>query len=551
MTRTDTSSEGAFVFRKHDNVGSASAEEDSQFLNDCFVDTGDLAQLADCKGPKRIIVGRTGTGKSALIYELTRSSDHVAQLSPHDLSLNFIATNKVIAFFEEAGVNLVPFYVLLWKHLLVVELLKKKFNIVNEDAHRDFMRNVRSLLYKKDRYKEQAIDYLEQWGNKFWLTTEQRIHELTNRVESTLTGAVGGKLAGIELSATGAKTLSTEQREEVVEHGLDAVSKIQIRELDNMIQLLADNVFDDPKNRYYVTIDMLDEDWADDRIRFKLIRALIDVVRRFKAVPNVKVVLALRQDLLDKVIHSDPIPGFQEEKYRSMYMGLQWNHKDLVDVVERRINQLIRRRYTKGDIFFGDVFPKNVDSKNTLTYMLDRTFLRPRDIIVFINECLELSEGRTNISGAVIKEAEPRYSAERLQSLADEWRTIYPNLFHAVQLFHGLSEHFSIGELTEQVLVERYNHIASDILDVHSDPITRSLSTLYTESGNFLAVRNFVLRQFYVTGLIGIKAGPTDPTTWSRLFTARASLSAGDVRPSSFVVIHPMFHRALGIRYSH
>lgn len=549
MGKIDTSGEGTFVFRKHDNVGSAAAEEDVQFLDDCFVDTGDLSYLLDCSNPKRIIVGRTGTGKSALIYQLTRLHRNVVRLSPHDLSLNFIATNKVIAFFEAAGVNLSPFYVLLWKHLLVVELLKKKFNIVNESSHKDFMRRIKSTLYAKDRIKEQAVEYLEQWGNKFWLTTEQRIQELTQRVEKSLTGGIDGKLAGVSLSTEGAKSLTTEQRQQVVEHGLDAVSKVQIRELDNMIAVLADDVFDDPEEHYYVTIDMLDEDWADERIKFKLIRALIDTVRRFKTVPNVKVILALRQDLLDKIIHLEAVPGFQEEKFKSLYLNIQWNKKDLRDLVECRINLLIRRRYTKGDVSFVDVFPSGIDSKETFEYFLERTFYRPRDIIVFVNECLELSEGRTAITAAIIKKAEERYSTERLQSLAYEWNTIYPNLIHTARLFHGLCEHIDVSEITEQFVEERYTEIASDITNINADPITRSLDSLFTAKGNFGSVRNYVLREFYVTGLIGIKTGPTATTSWSRL-TTHARLGAGEVKGSSIVCIHPMFHRALGIRYS-
>jgi len=53
-----------FVFRKHDTVGSAAAEHDSLFLDECFVDTGDINFLLDRKNPKRIIVGRTGAGKT-------------------------------------------------------------------------------------------------------------------------------------------------------------------------------------------------------------------------------------------------------------------------------------------------------------------------------------------------------------------------------------------------------------------------------------------------------------------------------------------------------
>lgn len=357
-----------FVFRRHDNVGAAAAEHDAQFLADCFVDTGDVNYLLDRNNPRRIIVGRTGAGKTALLFHLVQSASHVIQLSPHDLSLNFIATNKVIAFFEEAGVNLAPFYVLLWKHLLVVELIKDKYQIKDESSYNSFMRSISSIVRKKDRNKELALDYFETWGHKFWQTTEQRIHELTNRVEESLTCAANGRLAGVELNIEGARKLSQEQRSEVKEHGLDAVSKVQIRELENMLAVLEENIFDDSRNPYYVTIDMLDEDWADDRIKFKLIRSLIDVVNRFKCLSNVKVILAIRHDLLYKVHHLESVAGFQEEKYKALYLNLKWTKEDLEKIVELRINKLIRRNYTKGSVSFNDVFPAHVDSKNTFDY---------------------------------------------------------------------------------------------------------------------------------------------------------------------------------------
>lgn len=547
MTRTDNSGSDRFAFRKHDNVGNAAAEEDTAFLDECFVDTGDIAFLLDNKNSKRIIVGRTGAGKSALIYQLSQLQKKVIRLSPHDLSLNFIASNKVIAFFEAAGVNLSPFYILLWKHLLVVELLKAKYHINNESAHAEFMRRIKETLYKKDKMKEQAVEYLEQWGDKFWLTTQQRIHEITERVQSGLTAGVGTQFAGINFSVEGAKKLTVEQRQEIVEHGLDAVSKVQIRELDNMIAVLAENVFNDSKDIYYVVIDMLDEDWADERIKFKLIRALIDTVRRFMSVPNIKIILALRQDLLDKVIYFEVVPGFQEEKYKALYLQISWNKEGLKELVEKRINTLIRRRYTKGDISFSDVFVSNIDGQETLEYMLDRTFYRPRDIIVFVNECLGLSDGRPNISAAIVKKAEERYSSERLQSLANEWSTIYPNLYHTAQFFHGLHEHTEVSQITPEFISDRYAEAATEITNTNSDPITRALDGLFMKDANFGAIRNFVLREFYVTGLIGIKTGPTASTSWSRL-TAHARLSAGEVKGSSIVCIHPMFYRALGVK---
>ncbi len=537
-----------FVFRKHDNVGAAAAENDSEFLAECFVDTGDLPLLLDKRNPKRIIVGRTGAGKTALLVGLTQSGCHVIKLSPHDLSLNFIATNKVIAFFEEAGVNLAPFYVLLWKHLLVVELVKEKYQIRDESSYKNFMCSIMGTIRKKrDRNKELALDYFEKWGQKFWQTTEERIQELTTRVEQSLSAGVKGALVGVTLNADGARKLSSEQRSEVKEHGLDAVSKVQIRELENMLMVLEENVFDDCKNPYYVTIDTLDEDWADDRIKFKLIRSLIDVVNRFKRLSNVKIILALRQDLLYKVLHLETTAGFQEEKFKSLYLNLKWEKRDLEKVVEARINTLIRRRYTKGDVSFKDIFPHAVNGTPPLDYMLERTFYRPRDIIVFVNDCLELCAGRTAISAAIIKEAEPGYSLERLQSVSNEWSTVLPDLAQTARLLYGLKAYTEVAQLTQEHLLAKFEELSFSLSEDSKDPITRALFGLYTsKSANFESIRNYFLREFYAVGLIGVKTSSTDSVSWARPTSSR--LSPGQIRPSSGVVIHPMFYRALGVK---
>lgn len=536
-----------FVFKKHDSIGYPAAEHDKDFLTECFVDNGDLDLLLDCTSPKSIIVGRTGTGKSALVYKIKTSLEHAISLSPHSLSLNFIATNNVVSFFEEAGVNLSPFYVLLWKHLLVVELLKEKFHITNEDSHRSFMRVIRDGFYGNNKYKDMAIDYLENWGNKFWQTTEERLHELTDKVESSLKGSLGVELLGTQLSAEGARTLSQEQKRQVIDHGLDAVSKVQIRELDNLFSILEENVFNDSRNPYYITIDMLDEDWADDRIKFKLIRALIDVVKRFRSLTNVKIILALRQDLLHKVMYLESSAAFQEEKYKPLFLNLNWKKQELYELIESRMNALLKRRYTKKIVEFYDFFPAKINDQKTFDYMLDRTFMRPRDIIMFVNDCLELAEARSDICLQTIKDAEANYSKERMKSLEYEWLMFFPNLNASSKIFYGMNNHFEVSTLTEDYLVNKFEEIIPMISNIDSDPITRSLNNLYSTSANFSSIRNFIIREFYTMGFLGIKTNPQEPVRWS-YEGKNIAINAGEIRPSSSLYIHPMFYRALGVK---
>ena len=542
---TNKNTHSEFIFRKNDDIGAAAAEDDDHFLSECFIDNGDLEYLYDCDNPKRIVVGRTGAGKTALLTTIQGSRKETINLSPHSLSLNYIANNTVIQFFEEAGVNLSPFYGLLWRHIIVVELLKAKYKIRTEASHRDCMNRLRGLL-SKDHIKEQAVDYLEKWGNKFWLTAEERMHELTERIEKSLAGTLNAGSKTFELSGAGARNLSTEEKHVIVERGKQAVSEVQVRELENLIGVLDEFIFIDKQQQYFVTIDTLDEEWADDRIRFRLIKSLIDTVRRFRRLSNVKIILSLRLDLLDKVLHSTQDPGFQGEKYESLYLYVRWTSRQLKDLIERRLNLLVKRRYTSQKLGIDDLFPDQVDGKQAIDYMISRTFLRPRDMIMFVNDCILLSEGRPSFTAHIIKKAEEEYSHKRLQSLATEWQIVHQNLKPISEMLYGMKEHFLVSEISQDFLCEKYEGAAQFIENTKSDPITIGLDKLYTNEANFNSIRNTLVRSLHFVGLIGIKVGPSSSVNW--MYETSLSLSPGQIRPNSTIYIHPMFYRALGIQ---
>ncbi len=372
------------------------------------------------------------------------------------------------------------------------------------------------------------------------------MRELTDKIEENLTGSLKSKIPGLDVSVQGAKTLTKEQKQQIVEHGQRAVSEVQVRELENIITVLAEDIFNDSQQQYYLTIDTLDEEWVDDRIKYKLIKSLIDTIRRFRKIQNVKVIAALRQDLLDKVVHSANVPGFQEEKYESLYLYLRWTKSSLSDLIEKRINFLIRRKYQRGDINLSEILPPNVGKEDVVDYMVNRTFLRPRDIILFFNECIAVADGEQKLSPVTIKRAEEQYSHKRLQSLTTEWLTIYPNLRCVVKMFYGMKSTFRVSDITNEFIEDKYTENIDTIKDVSIDPITLQIDKLYTGSGNFNSVRNNVIRELYLVGLLGIKTGGSSTMHWSHL--SRMSLSSGEVKPSSILQIHPMFYRALNIQ---
>jgi hypothetical protein len=535
-----------FVFNKNDNIGSAGAEDDEQYLSECFVDNGDIAVLSNCKDPKSIIVGRTGAGKTALLSELEKTGHRIILLSPHSLALNYISNNNVIRFFEEVGLNLLPFYSLLWKHILVVELLKDKFGICSNETQKQGMIRLREMV-GNDNIKEQAIDYLEKWGSKFWLTTEQRMQELTSKVEKSLSGTLDVSAGPLTMTGKGAQSLSAEEKAKVIERGRQAVNAVQIRELENLISILNEVLHSNKQQQYYVLIDSLDETWAEDALRFRLIKALIDSIKRFRKVEPLKIILAMRQDLLSKVLHSSPDAGFQEEKYESLYLYVTWNQQQLKDLVNRRLNLLVRRRYTNSELEFDDLFPQSVDQKNTFLYMIERTMLRPRDIIFFVNECIEISDGRDKLTADVVKHAEENYSQKRLTSLFHEWQLAFPHLKYYISFIHNFKANFQLNQLTEEHILARFEESSNEIYNMDSDPVTQRVNRLYAGEGNFNSIRAYIVQVFYDVGVVGIKLGSTSSVKWSHNSNFRISTS--QISSGSVLHIHPMYYRALNIHF--
>lgn len=58
------------IIKRDLRIGDLEAEIDKELLSACFVDNGDLDLLIDVDKPESIIVGRNGSGKSALLLQI-------------------------------------------------------------------------------------------------------------------------------------------------------------------------------------------------------------------------------------------------------------------------------------------------------------------------------------------------------------------------------------------------------------------------------------------------------------------------------------------------
>lgn len=531
--------------RPHASIGAAAAEDDEKYLSECFIDTGDAAVANDVTDSKCILLGRTGSGKSALIINMTENHDHVININPNSLALSYISNSNILNFFESLGIDLDIFYQLLWRHVLCVELLNCYFDMKNDGGFRKF-RDWLGVATGRNKNTQIAINYLEKWDTKFWSEREEKIKEITKTMENQLTGAVGADMAGINFDAGYLDKISTNTKSEIVNHAQKVVNEIQIRDLGEVIKLLSDELFNDEKRQFYIVIDKLDEKWVDSISRCKLIRALIEAIKSFRKIRSLKIIAALRSDLLDQVYRVTADYGFQPEKYEDLNLRIRWSQEKLRILIEERISIMLQWEYSGSKkIGFFDIFPEKIGGKDSISYILQRTLLRPRDAIAFINTILRFAEGKDHISEKIVRDAEGVYSDQRKDALLREWISEYPNLDIVMNLFQQRGSRFSFSDFGDKDIEEAIISLCSSHDNGNLDELSSVAYEVLNGKKNNEDLLIIAVIIAYKVGIIGIK--PSDYSKIEYCFDTHATITQSQIYPQTEIYIHPMLWRSFGI----
>ena len=530
------------IFDSDARIGYAEAEDDLEFLKDCYVDFGQIKRALDTEDPGSILLGRTGSGKTAALLRIREAETNTIDIEPQHLSLNFIANSDVLSFFHEIGVNLDLFFQLLWRHVLCIEIINYHYNVRSKsDAERAF--GVIKRLLGRDENKKFALEYVSECGPTFWIETQGRIKEIVERFENELLAGVDLSSVGVPINASGASSVSKEQTSEITLAAKKVVDGVQIRKLSKLMDIMAEDIFTDTKRKYFILIDKLDERWVDDSLRYRLIRALIETIKSFRKIRTVKIVICMREDLLERVYKYTRDSGFQEEKYEDFNIPIRWSEPELMDVVDKRISSFARRRFTKEGVGFFDLFPKRYDpQKGTFNYLVQRTQYRPRDIIAFINFIMQAAVGQRQITKTIINKAEQTYSKKRFEALCTEWVDEHPNLNEYIELLRGLPTRFNLSDLTE-------NNVAEALYKLHEctsspDGVVDSVKDYMNSKTSYDSVRARIVAVLFKVGAIGIKAMETDPVQFSYL--SSYVLHAENLSSDTRISVAPMLWRYLG-----
>jgi hypothetical protein len=382
------------------SFGAPAAERDiSRGLAEYFVESAAFQRIVD--GSKNILIGNRGTGKSAIFKVLARREREVGavviELAPEDYSYEMLSS--LMAGESEGSWAKLGAYAAAWKYLIYLLVLK---GITNEGPS----------VRKRDAleiYRYLRKHYPGQQGG------------LIGSLISYLQRIEGVKLGPIEAS------VKTRELEHLY----------RLDEIRPLLQPLRKVLEGKP---VFVLVDELDRGWDASEDARSFVAGLFQACVSINDLsPDLRVCMSLRQELYDS------IPELYEDaqKYRDLLEVISWDEKSLLKLIANRIRYSVPELRDAGDMeAWTAVFAETLKYSqiNSFNYLVDRTLYRPREIIQFCAQSVELAEDRSErlpLDYGVISEAEISYSEERVKDIAAEYRFQYPGLRSVFETFRG------------------------------------------------------------------------------------------------------------------
>lgn len=342
------------------DLGATSAENEMRTLQKYYLTTDQF--LKSLRGEANIVVGRKGSGKSAIFLQIrdrerNKSNNIVLDLKPDGYKL--IKFKELILDFLEEGTfqhTIMAF----WEYILLLEICYK---ILEKDRERhihdhNIYDSYRKLndLYHSDEYVTEG-DFSE------------RMSILMEKITTEYTSKYG--------SETSVRLSVPQLTQMLYSHNVKELSEHVIEYMKN-------------KDTLWLLFDNIDKGWPTSGLTHEdmlIVRALIDATRKIerqfdRAKISVNSIVFLRNDVYELLVKETSDRG-KEAK-----VLLDWTDPDL-------LRELLRLRIVANngntDENFNIVWPRicasHYNGEESSQYLIDRSLMRPRFLLNLINQC--------------------------------------------------------------------------------------------------------------------------------------------------------------------
>ncbi len=418
------------------DFGDVAAENEINALKSYFIVT---AQYQDVRrGHARLVVGRKGSGKSAIFYGVrnafwTSQSHLVLDLKPEGHQFTKLKEALLSRLPQGMQEHVLTAF---WSYLLLTELAYKIVDIDADVARRNIQRY---KLYLEIRELSGWNPDAEQGDfSERLLTLVDNILERGTFIQNISTSAEVAQL----------------------------IYSTDIRKLGDAIgQYLSS------REGVWLLFDNLDKGWPVNGagpIDVLILRSLLDATRKLQrqiSRKNVecRAVAFVRNDIYEHLLNAIP------DKGKDTAIMLEWQDPETFKMLVHRRIAASTGHQEPFEQLWPMFFDSHVGVEETFSYLLGRTMMRPRDLLRLLRECVNVAvnRGRSKVAEADIVYAEKTYSEDQLQELMFEMRDVEANLPDILYAFIGSSSvvdgpelNAKLANLTDGVTPER----ATDLL---------------------------------------------------------------------------------------
>jgi hypothetical protein len=317
------------------SIGELAAEQDSKFLADAFINHPAADALKDVRSHQSLLLGRAGSGKSAILLHIEANVERVTRINPRDVAFQYMGTSAVIQQITELGVDLHNLYEYLWTHVVTLHITREFLGANSEEGLRGLIYRLKERVLR-DPKREIAVRYLEQHAENFFLGIEKVSSEITEKISNKLAAEIGISSEVLKAKFEAGGEIKDEHKRVFKYRAQEVVSSLQMRELKETINAIEEWM--DERQPHYVIIDDLDLEWGgSEQTQYSLIRALIETLKTLKRIPNLKIIVAMREDLYESTLRTTSDKHFQAEKQEGIIKRLRWSEALLGSLVEKRI----------------------------------------------------------------------------------------------------------------------------------------------------------------------------------------------------------------------
>ena len=464
------------------SLGDLRAEADQKMLGRAFLETADYRTLIETSD-RTVVVGRRGTGKSALTLQLERywgksSGTSVIKITPEEHQT--IGLRPKVALFGDTFNKVRAGSRLLWRYALMMEValcLSKKYKFSNTVGYRNIAPSVKEWSSRGrnilDRYAETLNEVVD-----IKLPPEARIGELP-------------------------KTL--------------ALTKIESDLLNACKNSNEEVVF---------LIDRLDEGYEPDDngtgLVDGLIQASIDLKIKF---PGIKPIIFLRDNIFRAVQTLDPDYSRNIEGH---VLRLHWDAESLLNFAANRLKIVFDISHQASQRIWDRCTSRELKGREGFNQCLRLTLYRPRDLLSLLNEAFYLAgkNRQSEIIPSHIEDTGRAISKNRLDDLRKEYAAILPGLDNFAAVFRGKNPEMTVGDATK---------LFKNVLEEGSDDSIVQQNFFILDEGEA------VLQTLYSVGFIGIRDG----SAGTFVFCHDGRVPDREFSSPECILVHPCYWMAL------